>query len=303
MRLFNPNPGRRARNSNGSLSSALASGDASLGVLRRPVALIMRTALRLLLTGYDYLVIYLGLFWLGLLCLAWTPVALIIYPLLSERRGRAFGRYVIMVVFRLYLASLSMSRRFSFDLDALDALHDEPSLIIAPNHPSLLDALMVISRLPNIACVLKAELMSNVFLGAGARLARFIPNTPVRRMAQQAIQDFDSGSHLLLFPEGTRTTTDRTNPLKGSIGLIAHRAQVPVQTVLIETDSTYLSKGWPLFRKPPMPIHFRLRLGRRFEPPQNTQRFMAELEHYFSHELVQGSAFYPTNSLPTQPDR
>ena len=263
----------------------------------------MRTALRVLLAGYDYLVIYLGLFWLGLLCLAWTPIALIIYPLLSERCGRALGRYVIMVFFRLYLASLSMSRRFSFDLDALDALRDEPSLIIAPNHPSLLDALMVISRLPNVACVLKAELMSNVFLGAGARLARFIRNIPVRRMAQQAIRDFDSGSHLLLFPEGTRTTTDPVNPLKGSIGLIAHHAQVSVQTVLIETDSKYLSKGWPLFRKPPMPIHYRLRLGRRFEPPQNTQRFIAELEHYFAHELVEGSAFYPTNSLPTQPDR
>jgi len=267
------------------------------------VGLIMRTALRGLLHGYDYLVMYLGLAWLGILCLAWTPVALVIYPLLSERRGRALGRYAIMAVFRLYLASLGASRRFSFDLAALDALRDEPALIIAPNHPCLLDAVMVISRLPNVACVLKADLMSNIFLGAGSRLARYIPNIPVRRMVQQAMRDFDCGSHLLLFPEGTRTTAGPVNPLKGSIGLIAHHAQVPVQTVLIETDSAYLSKGWPLFRTPPMPIHYRLRLGRRFDPPQHTQRFMAELEHYFAHELVQGSAFYPTNSLPTQADR
>jgi 1-acyl-sn-glycerol-3-phosphate acyltransferase len=263
----------------------------------------MRAALRVLLTGYDYLVIYLGLTWLGILCLAWTPVALIIYPLLSERRGRALGRFVIMVTFRLYLASLSLSRRFSFDLKALDVLRDEPSLIIAPNHPCLLDAVMVISRLPNVACVLKTELMNNIFLGAGSRLARYIRNIPVRRMVQQAMQDFDSGSHLLLFPEGTRTISGLVNPLKGSIGLIAHHAPVPVQTVLIETDSAYLSKGWPLYRKPTMPIHYRLRLGRRFDPPQHTQRFMAELEHYFAHELVQGSAFYPGNSLPTQAHR
>lgn len=262
----------------------------------------MRTALRGLLHGYDYLVLYLGLAWLGILCLAWTAVALMIYPLLSERRGRALGRYVIMAVFRLYLASLGATRRFSFDLAALDALRDEPALIIAPNHPCLLDAVMVISRLPNVACVLKADLMRNIFLGAGSRLARYIPNIPVRRMVQQAMRDFDCGSHLLLFPEGTRTTAGPVNPLKGSIGLIAHHAQVPVQTVLIETDSAYLSKGWPLFRKPPMPIHYRLRLGRRFAPPQHTQRFMAELEHYFAHELVQGSAFYPTHSLPAQAD-
>ncbi|BAN36553.1 phospholipid/glycerol acyltransferase [Sulfuricella denitrificans skB26] len=263
----------------------------------------MRAALRVLLNGYDYLVLYLGLAWLGILCITWTPIALILYPLLSEHRGRALGRYVTMMAFRLYLASLSLSRRCSFDITALDALRDEPALIIAPNHPCLLDAVMVISRLPNVACVLKDDLMNNIFLGAGARLARYIRNIPVRRMVQQATQDFDCGSHLLLFPEGTRTITSPVNPFKGSIGLIALHAQVPVQTILIETDSKYLSKGWPLFRKPPMPIHYRLRLGKRFDPPQHTQRFMAELQDYFAHELVQGSAFYPTHSLPTQPDR
>jgi len=263
----------------------------------------MRATWRVLLNGYEYLVLYLGLAWLGILCLAWTPVAMISYPLLSERRGRALGRFTIMAVFQIYLASLSASRRFSFDLDALDVLRDAPPLILAPNHPSLLDAVMVISRLPNVACVLKADLMNNIFLGAGARLARYIRNEPVRRMVQLAIHDFDCGSHLLLFPEGTRTTSSPVNPLKGSIGLIAHKAQVPVQTILIETDSEYLSKGWPLFRKPPMPIHYRVRLGRRFDPPQHTQRFMSELEHYFAHELVQGSAFYPSNALSAQAKR
>lgn len=263
----------------------------------------MRAVLRRLLHGYDYLVLYLGLAWLGMLCLAWTPIAIILYPLLPERRGRALGRFFIMAIFRIYIASLNMSRRFSFDLKALDVLRDETSLIIAPNHPCLLDAVMIISRLPNVACVLKADLMNNIFLGAGARLARYIRNEPLRRMVKLAVQDFNCGSHLLLFPEGTRTITCPANPLKGSIGLIAHHAGVPVQTILIETDSKFLSKGWSLFRKAPMPIHYRVRLGRRFDPPQHTQQFMAELEHYFAHELVQGSAFYPARSLPTQPDR
>ncbi|HUW39221.1 MAG TPA: lysophospholipid acyltransferase family protein [Rhodocyclaceae bacterium] len=269
---------------------------------RRAVGPIVRAASGLLQNGYDYLVLYLGLAWLGLLCLAWTPLATIVYPLLSERRGRALGRRVISVGFRVYLASLSASRRCSFDLAALDVLRAEPSLIIAPNHPCLLDAVMVISRLPNVACVLKAELMDNVFLGAGARLARYICNEPVRRMVELATEDFACGSHLLLFPEGTRTTACPINPLKGSVGLIARRAQVPVQTLLIETDTRYLSKGWSLFRKPTMPIHYRVRLGRRFEPPQNAQIFMAELAHYFAHELVPGSAFHPAGSLSGQPD-
>ena len=76
-----------------------------------------------------------------------------------------------------------------------------------------------------------------------------------------------------------------------------------MQTILIETDSAYLSKGWSLFRKPPMPIHYRVRLGRRFDPSQHTRRFMAELEHYFAHELGQGVAYYPASSLPKRADR
>ena len=252
---------------------------------------------RRLLELYDYLVLYLGLFWLGIQCLGWTLVAVILYPLLPERWGRPLGRWVVMAAFRMYLASLSLSRRCHFDLSALDALRDEPPLIIAPNHPCLLDAVMVISRLPNVACVLKANLMNNIFLGAGARLARYIRSEPVRNMVHLAVDDFKYGSHLLLFPEGSRTTHDPVNPLKGSIGLIAHQAQVPVQTVLIETDTHYLSKGWTLFRKPAMPITYRVRLGRRFDPPQNTQQFMTELHDYFANELVVDSAFHPPGTL------
>ena len=263
----------------------------------------MRATLRILLNAYDFLVIYLGMAWLGILCLAWTPIAMAAYVLLPESRGQALGRYGIMMMFRIFLATLSLSRRCSFDLEALDALRDEPSLIIAPNHPSLIDAVMVISRLPNVGCILKSELMDNIFLGSGARLARYIRNEPVRHMVRLASRDVDGGSQLLLFPEGTRTTSCPINPLKGSISLIALHAQAAVQTVLIETDSKYLSKGWSLFRMPPMPIHYRVRLGRRFDPPQHSRRFMAELDRYFAHELVQGSAFYATNALLKQTDR
>jgi len=239
-----------------------------------------------LLTLYDYLVLYLGLLWLGFLSLCWTLIATLLYPLLPERHAIRLGRYVIMAAFRAYLASLSISQRCSFDLSALDELRDEAPLIIAPNHPCLLDAVMVISRLPNVACVMKSELKNNLFLGAGARLARYIGNEPIRRMVIQACDDFKTGSHLLLFPEGTRTTRQPVNALKGSIALIAMQAQVPVQTLLIETNSPYLSKGWSLFRKPPMPVRYKITLGKRFAPPENTHVFMAELEDYFAQALM-----------------
>lgn len=250
----------------------------------------------LLLLIYDYAVLYLGLLWLGLLSLCWTLIATLLYPILPKAFAIRLGRYAIMLSFRAYLASLSASGRCHFDLTELDSLKYETSLIIAPNHPCLLDAVMIISRLPNVACVMKSELMNNVFLGAGARLARYISNEPIRQMALEASEDFKTGSHLLLFPEGTRTTHLPINALKGSIALIAVKAQVPVQTVLIETNSPYLSKGWSLFRKPTMPVSYKITLGKRFEPPENSHDFMLTLEQYFLDALNPASH---QHELPT----
>lgn len=262
-----------------------------------------------LLNVYDYLVLYLGLLWLGILALSWTLLAAPLHLLLPARYAMPLGRYSAMLLFRTYLASLSISRRCHFDLSELDTLRGASPLIIAPNHPCLLDAIMIISRLPDVACVMKAALMRNIFLGAGAQLARYIRNEPIRQMIVQASDDLKTGSHLLLFPEGTRTTTAPINSLTGSIALIAMRAQVPVQTLLIETNSPYLSKGWPLLHKPAMPVSYKIRLGKRFEPPQNAHRFMAELEAYFCTALATTapnlaadvSTVLPTTAMKTSP--
>jgi 1-acyl-sn-glycerol-3-phosphate acyltransferase len=252
-----------------------------------------------LLNGYDYLVLYLGLLWLGMLAFSWTLLAAPLYLLLPACYARGLGRYGAMLLFRTYIASLSISQRCHFDLSELDTLRGAAPLIIAPNHPGLLDAIMIISRLPNVACVMKSALMRNIFLGAGARLARYIRNEPIRQMIVAASDDLQSGSHLLLFPEGTRTTQQPINSLKGSIALIAMRAQVPVQTVLIETSSAYLSKGWPLLHKPVMPVSYKIRLGKRFDPPKNAHAFMAELEAYFCTVLLPAAPYLTADCAAT----
>jgi 1-acyl-sn-glycerol-3-phosphate acyltransferase len=132
---------------------------------------------------------------------------------------------------------------------------------------------------------MKAELWDNIFLGAGARMADFIRNDSPRSMIKRAVCDLKRGSQLLIFPEATRTVRPPVNPLSGGFALIAKKANAPVQTILIETDSPYLRKGWPLFLLPPLPITFRVRLGRRFEPCDDAESLAAEVERYFTAEL------------------
>jgi 1-acyl-sn-glycerol-3-phosphate acyltransferase len=179
---------------------------------------------------------------------------------------------------------LSLTGSYRLDLTAIDTLGATP-LILAPNHPSLIDAPLILTRHPNIVCVMKAELMKNPFLGAGSRLARYVRNESTRQMVKQSVAHLQEGGVLLLFPEGTRTTRAPLNPLFASVGLIAKQAGVPVQTLIIETDSPYLGKGWPLFRRPRLPITYRVRLGKRFPPPADVAAFTAELEGFYRTEL------------------
>lgn len=246
----------------------------------------MELPMRILLRRMrEYLALYTGLALLGLFCLAWSVVAVPLDFLLPSRLGMRIGRRAICVGFRVYLFALEVIGVARFDIKALDALRGAGPLIIAPNHPSLLDALMVLSRLPNTACILKASLINNLFMGAGSRLAGYIPNDQFIGLVRRSVEELQDGSQLLLFPEGTRTTEHPVNELKGAAAVIAARAHVPVQVVFIETDSGFLGKGWSLFKRPDMPVHYRIRLGRRFDSGADALATTRQMQAHFAHEL------------------
>jgi 1-acyl-sn-glycerol-3-phosphate acyltransferase len=236
-------------------------------------------------TAYEYCALYGSLALLGAICLIWSVLALPMYILLPGRLGTAVGRRGIREGFRLYAWLLTLTGAYRLDLGAIDALRGGPPVLLAPNHPCLIDALLILARHPNVACVMKSSLLNNPFLGSGSRLARYVANDSPRQMVRQSVEHLRRGSLLLLFPEGTRTGRAPINPLSASVGLIAKRAGVPVQTLLIETDSPFLSKGWSLFRRPDLPITYRIRLGRRFEAPADAAAFTVELDRYFRTAL------------------
>ena len=95
---------------------------------------------------YEYLVLYAGLLLFGSSIFSWSVVAAVLYPLLPRRLGSRLGQFTIMALFRGFLGALNASGIVKLDLSALDALRDEGAMIIAPNHPSMLDAVLVGQR-------------------------------------------------------------------------------------------------------------------------------------------------------------
>ena len=243
------------------------------------------TPLGLLLLPLKWLALQTMLLGLGAGSLLWNAVALVLYPLLSRERGRRIGRAGIAHGYQLFWLAARLAGMMRLHSEPLKALRDQGGLIIVANHPSMLDAMMLVGRLPRAACIMKASLMRNPFLAPGARLARYIRNDSPRGLVRLAVQDLQDGGQLVMFPEGTRTTQHPLNAFHPGFTVIAKLAQVPIQTVFIDTTSPYLCKGWPLWKLPPLPIVFSVRLGRCFEPSEHPAQQLAEIRQYLADGL------------------
>jgi 1-acyl-sn-glycerol-3-phosphate acyltransferase len=221
----------------------------------------------------------------GVSSLLWSLPAALLNRLLPRRLGEPLGQFMIMAGFRYFVAAMRLTGIIDCDLRALDALRRSVPVVIAPNHPSLLDAVLVISRLPRVVCAAKAEIWDNLFLGAGARLAGYVRNDSPTALIRRAAVQLRAGRHFLIFPEGTRSSSTPIADFKGGFALVAKRARTPVQTVFIESNSRFLSKHWPLFKRPEFPLVYRVRLGRRFVVHGDIHEFVSELHAYFRQEL------------------
>ena len=234
---------------------------------------------------YEGVAMVIGLGSLALICLSWLPVALLLRQALPRPLGCWAGRRAIAWGFRGYLSILRTLCACRLDLKAMEDLHRQGPMVVVANHPSLLDAVLLLAHLPNAVCVMKAALMDNLLFGAAARLARYVRNDNVLGLLLRCRNELKQGAQVLLFPEGTRTRDFPVDPFLQSAGLIASRAGVPVQALIIEFSTPYLGKGWPIWRRPVLPLQVRVRLGQRFAPPQDVPRFTAELHAYFREEL------------------
>lgn len=224
--------------------------------------------------------------------LATSAAAALLSLVLLEQTRASVGRKLNQQGFRFILWLLRVTGLCRIDLSGLEPLKQASGLVLAPNHPSLLDVVLIVSVLPNTVCITKAGLWNNPLLGGTARLAGYIRNDSPLLLVRRAVAELRSGANLLIFPEGTRTPAGQ-RPLgafKPGFALMAKAAGAPIQTVLIETDTEYLRKGWPVWRKPALPFTFRARLGEQVLVEGSTQLFVRWLETRMRSQLADDSA-------------
>lgn len=159
--------------------------------------------------------------------------------------------------------------------------------VIAPNHPSILDAILLSARLPGLDCVMNSRLLRDPVMSGAARLSNFIRNDTPLSMVRDTRDRLAAGRNVLVFPEGTRTCGSPVGPFRHGFALAASRAGAPVRTILIECDSDYFGRDFRFFRSAPCPIRYRITASRVFYPSrdEDPRACSAEIEEHFRASL------------------
>ena len=159
--------------------------------------------------------------------------------------------------------------------------------VIAPNHPSILDAILLMTRLPGLDCVMNARLLRDPVMTGVARLCNFVRNDTPFSMVRDSRERLAKGSNVLIFPEGTRSNATPVGVFHHGYALAAARAKAPIRTVFIECDSDYFGRNFSYFRPARCPVRYHLSAGRVFFPgPKDDPRTISgEIESYFRENL------------------
>ena len=191
-------------------------------------------------------------------------------PLLLKRNRARQGPAVRAMIRRLFVAwcawvhatRLIYVRFHGFTPDAMAG----PAVYIA-NHPGLLDATFILSRLPDTICIFKPAIMRNPVLGPAALMGGYASGDNGVDLIRDVAARVADGRSLLIFPEGTRTVPGATlNPLKPGFALIATRARAPVRIIIVRAPRDLVPKGWSWWRAPQFPSQVDITLLGEIEP-------------------------------------
>lgn len=244
--------------------------------------------IRALVRCYYILAYYLS--WLAFaavgLALNAGSILLLPFPHTAVRQRRA--RQVIRFLFDLWLRWFHASgvvriiwKNFPAELPA--------GTIYVANHPTLVDAPVLLSRLPDAICIFKPALMRNPAVGPAAVLAGYAAGQFDVDLIRDVAQRVADGRSLLIFPEGTRTRAGtRLGSIKPGFALMANRAPASVQLVVIRSSAGLVPRGRAWWRPPvELPGWIELAWDRRWDPdPSRPPAVLArEIEEHLLAQL------------------
>jgi 1-acyl-sn-glycerol-3-phosphate acyltransferase len=189
---------------------------------------------------------------LGLCVLVWLPMMAIVWVLTAPFDP---PRYWTGLLFRkLTVVHARLNPLWTFRTGGTFPQDPRRPYVVVSNHESFVDILLI-SQLPwEMKWLSKRELFAIPVLGWLMRLAKDIPlergdSRSATTAMQQAANRLRQHVSVMIFPEGTRSTTGGLLPFKDGAFRLAIEAQVPVLPLAVHGAATALrAHDWRLGR-------------------------------------------------------
>ena len=171
-------------------------------------------------------------------------------------------RLVVLHRFTCFWASLYtwFNPAWRVTLDGRDKIQPGTTYVMVANHLSLLDILVLFRLFRHFKWVSKIENFKVPVIGWNMSMNRYIKlrrgdRASVLRMMRACEKTIGEGSSIMMFPEGTRSTTGEMRPFKPGAFELARKTGTPILPIVISGTADALPKrGFVLQGRHPIGI-------------------------------------------------
>jgi 1-acyl-sn-glycerol-3-phosphate acyltransferase len=215
-------------------------------------------------------------------------------------RGAHAGREVraqriVHGAFRLFawwMTRLGLIRTAWIDPQRLDG--QGPRLFVA-NHPTLIDVVLLLSRVPQADCIVKTAARRNPFMRGIVARAGYLANDEGDALVDACAARIAAGRSVVLFPEGTRSPRGGLRRFQRGAAHIALKSGCPIVPIVITCRPPTLLKGQPWHDVPDRRAAYVLRVVEPLDParylsadtplPVAARRLTADLQALYERWL------------------
>ncbi|WP_411725920.1 lysophospholipid acyltransferase family protein [Methyloglobulus sp.] len=242
---------------------------------------------RLFATGLSFSVFGIGGF---LLWIVAFPVLNVIPESPPKKRQRA--QKCVHYSFYVFIGLMHRIGIMTYEINGLEKLNRPGQLILA-NHPTLIDIVFLLSRIPTASCIVKKKLWHNPCMKGPIINAGYISNEDPEQMINSCADYLKSGGILVIFPESTRTVPNAKYKFQRGAATIALQADTVVTPVTLHCVPSTLTKVEKWYQIPERRFHLSMTVGDdialdEFQAiaPRSiaVRRFNSYLQDYFSQQ-------------------
>ena len=168
----------------------------------------------------------------------------------EEQPAQRRCRRAIRLGFRAFVQFLTSVGLLRCTIRGDVALLSRRGVLVVANHPSLIDAIVLISLVPDAVCVVKEDVWRSPLYGRAVRAAGYVPRLQAVELVDRIASLMLAGQTVLLFPEGTRTPPGEAPVVRRGTALALLRADRPAVPVRLDVSPRVLAKGYSLLRIP-----------------------------------------------------